>query len=488
MAKYSQHPNWMQGIAVALLSTVVLAVIQFATPDLAGRDGYYHIKLASLMAKDGLLQPFPWLPNTVLNAAEYVDHHFLFHVLLIPFTFGSLITGAKIASIVFAASVVVALWWLLQNEGLKHASLWALGALTLSDAFLFRMSMPRAHSLSLLLLILALHFLLRKNYRALFPLGFAFVWLYDAFPLLLVVAAIYAFTFWLHSGRIAWQPAAWTGAGITAGLILNPYFPRNLVFIARHILPKLADATSTSVGSEWYPYTTSQLLENSWPALALLVVALFAIGWAAKRVSMRTTLAFLSVLAFGFLLLQARRFIEYFPPMALIFAAFALNDFKLPRLSKRFSRTLAFAAVFGIAVTALTTIGRARAAMATSEPFERYAGAAAWLAQTTPVNSLVFTSDWDDFPELFFHNHHNVYLVGLDPTYMQLHDPELYDLWVSMTQGDINGIGWLIRDVFRARYVFSDLDHRDFLARATTDPAMREVYRDEYAVVYEVID
>ena len=51
-----------------------------------------------------------------------------------------------------------------------------------------------------------------------------------------------------------------------------------------------------------------------------------------------------------------------------------------------------------------------------------------------PAGSRIFQADWDDFPPLFFHNTHNTYTIGLDPTYIQLQDPDLYDLWVDLTE------------------------------------------------------
>lgn len=40
---------------------------------------------------------------------------------------------------------------------------------------------------------------------------------------------------------------------------------------------------------------------------------------------------------------------------------------------------------------------------------------------------MVFQTNWDDFPRLFFYNSASVYTAGLDPTYLQLYDAELYD-------------------------------------------------------------
>ena len=90
-------------LGVFLTFFVGLALIQFSTPDLPDNDGFYHIKLAEIMRTEGLRPAFPWLPLTILNAREYYDHHFLFHVALIPFTFGDLRLGAKWAAVTFAS-------------------------------------------------------------------------------------------------------------------------------------------------------------------------------------------------------------------------------------------------------------------------------------------------------------------------------------------------------------------------------------------------
>ena len=108
---------------------LALAAIQFATPDMPDNDGYYHIRLAEIMRQEGLKPAFPWLPLSILNAREYSDHHFLFHVALIPFTFGDLRLGAKWAAVTFAALAFLSVWWLLRRQRVPYAALWALGML-----------------------------------------------------------------------------------------------------------------------------------------------------------------------------------------------------------------------------------------------------------------------------------------------------------------------------------------------------------------------
>lgn len=478
-----------------------MALIQFATPDMPDNDGFYHIKLAWLMRTEGLKPEFPFLPLSILNEGEFYDHHFLFHVALIPFTFGDLRVGAKWAAVTFASLAFLAVWYLFHRQRVPFAWLWALGLLGISDAFLFRMSITRAQSLSLGMLALACAWLLEGKYKHLAVLGFVYVWMYDAFPLMLALAVLHFCAVALTERRFVFQPLLYTSAGILLGMLINPYFPDNLIFSYHHMLPKLANATSVSVGNEWYPYDTKQLLDNSFPALAAFGSGILALGLSGRKMDARTALASLVSLLFGLMLFQARRFVEYFPPFALIFAAFAWAPLFTPepapvrsaasprgRFAADFQHSLPVLLLsLAVAVSTAGTLSPARAALDGSKPYGLYANASAWLEMNTPRGSRVFQTDWDDFPRLFFYNTHNTYLIGLDPTYLQLYNADLYDQWVEITQGRVEKPSRIIATTYDARYIHTDLKHRDFLQVAAEDPGLKEVYRDDQAVVFEVV-
>jgi hypothetical protein len=317
--------------------------------------------------------------------------------------------------------------------------------------------------------------------------------MYDAFPLLPVLAVFYLLMIALLEHRFEYRPLLFIGVGIILGLLINPYFPENIVFSFRHMLPKLIDATSVRVGNEWYPYETDQLLKNSLPALIAFGSGIVALGLSEKKMDVRTGTGLLATLLFGFMLFQARRFIEYFPPFALIFAAFAwaplLSASKsVPAIPRRFNPRVLPVIVLAlmIAVSMVKTLPATQESLRKSKPYNLYAGASAWLIENSTEGDRVFQTDWDDFPRLFYYNTHNTYLVGLDPTYMQLHDQELYDLWVLITRGKIQEPSQYIVAQFDARFVHSDLAHKKFIRYAEQDPGLREVYRDEQAVIFEV--
>jgi len=481
-------------IVLFMLFFLGMAIIQFATPDMPDNDGFYHIKLAYLMRTEGLKPDFTYLPLSILNEREFYDHHFLFHVLLMPFTFGDLHQGAKWAAVFFSSISFLAVWYLFHRQRIPYAWLWALALLGISDAFLFRMSVTRAQSLSLTVLALALTWLLEDRYKHLAALAFVYVWMYDAFPLIIALAGLHLIAVVLVEQRLEPKLLLYISVGVILGMLLNPYFPQNIIFSYRHMLPKLADATSVRVGNEWYPYDTKQLLENSLPALTAFASGILALGLSTRKMDLRTAFSLLLSLFFGLMLFQARRFVEYFPPFALIFATFAWAPLFKPEpdsvpavlsFRKYFAPALLSVAV---ALSIARSIPQAREAVDSSNPYTLYADASAWLEKNTPAGSRVFQTDWDDFPRLFFYNTHNTYLIGLDPTYMQLYDADLYKLWVEITQGRVDHPSEIIASTFGANWIHTDLKHQDFLHVAANDPGLKEVFRDDQAVIFEVIN
>src|SRR5262249_9143558 len=152
---------WLLVPLVALLPHLW---VQMGTAGIIGLDGYYHIRYAQLLRLAGRpVIPFPWLPTTILNPQQFVDHHLLFHLALIPFTFGARIRGANIAAVLFPAAASLT-WFLVAHAHRVRAPLvWLLVLVASSSAWLYRMSMTRRQSLVLVLLLVAVHLVLTRR-------------------------------------------------------------------------------------------------------------------------------------------------------------------------------------------------------------------------------------------------------------------------------------------------------------------------------------
>jgi hypothetical protein len=477
------HPiDWrMTQLLIFLL--LLFGIIQFSTLGMVDVDAYYHTKMAYLIRTEGFKPEFKWLPYTILNAREYVDHHFLFHVFLVPFTFvGNLVLAGKLAAIVFASLAVWTCGIVLKKENVIGAEYWALAIFVSSTGFLFRMSMARSQSLSLVWMMLAVLVLFQRRWKWLIVVGWSYVWLYNAFPLIIIIVSVYVIAARITEGKWYWQPMVYTICGVALGLVINPYFPTNLSFIYDHFVAKL-DIKSVSVGTEWYPYDTDQFMKNSLGAMAAFAFGAFAWGLSKEKMSLPALFMFGMTLFFGIMVFQSKRFIEYFPPFPVMFAAFTFQ----PILREKEFRWYISA---GTALLLMVGVGvnlyLAKDDFANTDSPALFSGSSQWLAQHTPRDSVVFQTDWDDFGRLFHFNSNNIYIVGLDPTYLSLASKPLYDEWVNLTQGrgEDDWAAQIKRD-FNACYAITDLLHTKFISRADKDPKFTRVYKDDNSAVYQ---
>jgi hypothetical protein len=471
-----------------VLGLVVYAfVLQFSTDRLGSIDGYFHIRYSAILRESGWAgfpPPFPWLPLTILSDDRYFDHHMLFHVWLALFTTGDLITGAKLASALGAAAAFVAAYGVLVARGIRRAEWWAVALLAAAPGFLFRMEMPRVQAWSLVFLLLAFELMIRKRHVWLFPLAWLYTWLYDAFPFLLALCGCAAMAEWLLRRTITWQPITFAALGITAGLLINPYFPRNVTFIAHHYLAKV-EIGSIPVGREWYPMPVAEWL--GWAGLVAIFTA-FAVLLCRRRAQLEVpelTSTLMAALFFG-LLWRSSRFVEYFVPFGVIALAQISHDridSLLRSMSPRPRRWVGVVLIVCLAVS--TTV--ASVFLSRRPPPTRYAQASDWIRANTPAGSIVYTPGWDDFPLLYFHNTQNRYVIGLDPTYLAERDGKLYGVWRRISDGEEKKPASMIREHYGAVAALTDHAHQGFIAAMDNDPQARRVYQDGDCIVYALV-
>src|SRR3989338_2994379 len=133
-------------IIVFIVFLAILSIMQFTVPNVIGFDGYYHIKAADIIKKEGFIKEFPWAKYTILSE-NYADIQLLFRIFLIPFTLLGLNLGAKIASVVFAAIAFTIFCWFLAHNKIKSPFFGRLLYLLHPDFFLSRFCRQRQRQL-----------------------------------------------------------------------------------------------------------------------------------------------------------------------------------------------------------------------------------------------------------------------------------------------------------------------------------------------------
>jgi len=220
----------MQGVFAFAIIASLFFWLQFSTPDICcgDFDGYYHIHWSGLLGNGishGHLPEFSWLPLTSLNAHDYADQHLLFHLLLIPFTWlATAVLAAKITAALFGSIAVFSCFCIILRFRLRYAAFWLLTLLGSSSLFLYRMSMTRAQSLSVIFIMAGIYLLFERKYRWLAIAAFLYVWTYNLFVILIAMALLWTATVWWSEKRPEWRPIFWTAIGTVAGRYISPAF------------------------------------------------------------------------------------------------------------------------------------------------------------------------------------------------------------------------------------------------------------------------
>lgn len=532
-----RHPAWGYTL-VFVVSLAVFGYIQGTRPQFEDPDSFYHAKMGLLMREQGPILDFPWLPFTTL-AENYADHHLVYHLALIPFQalFGPLV-GMKVVTVFFGALVILVFCWLLRAHGVRGAPAFSLLLLGASN-FLFRMSLAKASSVSLIFLFLTVIAIHKRRYGLLFLLAFLYVWSYGGWPLMIPIVLVFLISRYVIrklSGEISVSRTRRRFiknvmalpesrgvfsvlAGLATGLVVNPYFPQNLKFYWEQIVQVglVNYQGDIGVGAEWYPHSLpSVFLENGTPfILFLLTAAVMAVllVWpdtmreSRKKIPSDTLVPIFSALLIAslFLLMSLRnqRHIEYFVPFLMMFdvllMSLLLSRLRVAKLFSRLTdlfghRRIAYAIVILlvsllpiVAVKDVVVVRRAFSDRNTI-PWTKYSAASTWLSEYTSSNSVIVHSDWDEFPSLFYHNDRNAYIAGLDPTFFFRMNPELFEEWRGLRTGEVQEpVSEMLLEKFGSVTILIDKDYNKMRDVMENDPDVYLTYEDEEVWIYSAL-
>lgn len=520
-----ERHGWLGGPIIFLAAATVFTWL-LIDPTFVDPDSFYHARLAQLMSEQGIITNFPYLRYTYLYE-HFTDHHLLYHLILVPFVkWLPMFTGAKVATVFLAATFFLIWFYVARSVGGWLPSLAAF-LLLATRPFDFRLGLTKASALALILLFIGFWLIVKKKYPWLFLLSFLYAWSHGGFILLWVVAGITGVAMvvsenrshlmqlfkgkWKHLKILLqglWQevciPVLVTFFGTAAGTFFNPYVPNNLRFLWQQVIQigVVNYQEVITVGAEWYPYPWQFLV----PDTAILGIALIGVLiltiWFRKRTTGVSWATLLLTIFFFALTLKSRRFIEYAVPWGWLCVTVTWGSVEVRQtVEQRWSKIKKFVLTshwhtalsallvmyFVVMIPAIAVKGLYdnKRQFSTGMPYDRWAGATAWMSQHTPEGSLVFHDDWDGFPLLFAHDPHNTYIVGLDPTFLYLYDENLYWKFVNVTTGKEEGrLSEIIGQDFEARYVFVAVDHARLQNQLRRDEDFIEVYKDEEASVF----
>lgn len=474
----------------------------------ADPDSFYHLAHAAVYRAGSVLDTsLPWAAWSVIGAWGG-DLWWGYHLLLAPLSLLGVASGIAAAGFLGTALLLGTLWAVLRARG-AAALPWTLFAFLAVPNVLYRLLMARPHVLSLALALGLAAALATRRWRWAAAAAAVLCWLHaSVFWLAIVVLGSWTAARLLEpEGRRELLPdlrpaALAVGGGVVAGLLLRPAPLATLRLVRVQLLDVLgarAGEGGLRLGGELAPLPPEALLPVAWLFLlpwtvvagALVAARLRrAAGWsglARRRRILGTTTglasAFFLALALG---VASRALVEW-----VVFGAAAtalLGSAVLPA----WARGPGAWGLAAVTVAALPWMGGWHAANVrlNAVPDDALREAAEWLAARSEPGELVFHAHWDSFGPLLAWNRVNRYLGGMDPVFLQAHDPGAWGPVAGITgPGPLASDPSAVIRPFAPRWVLVEPRRDRALYQALrADPAWRATRHTRDAAVFEPTD
>jgi hypothetical protein len=434
-------------LGVLLSGWLGLAFIQWLTPTIWGADGYFHIRLAEMIKHQGLLKTLPQAQLSYFND-RFSDKDWLYHLLLIPFTWGgSIFAGAKWAAALgscwlYASLVIVASFY-------TPWQLWPVAGVLFfaSDHFLRTISEPRPVFLAIGLGLWIVHWLIQNKGKKVFLGSFIYGWLHITAPLVLVYGLIMK----------RWKLILIAGLGLLLAMIIYPNFPNNWFYFYLNgvLVPWFAVRWGVlELGAEFFPLSLRQYLSSYFIIPAGLAAMLVIKLRQKPKTSQNTQIWWLISAVFLIMGIKSQRYINHGYPFFILSLTSFLGD-----CSKKIKRWSNGAMLLGSIFICLM-LGRSLQQMVLRGRSERFVNThyeqmGNWLKDNVPKGELIFTANWSD-PQYFIGiNPSNNYFVVMDPVYMWHKDKNLYQQYRMAALGQDKDPYATLKGVFKVNYGYA---------------------------------
>ncbi len=408
-------------------------------------DNYFYIKLAQLFSEGGFFQKLPWLYYSIYRE-NFTGHHFLYWFLMFPFVrfIENDLLAAKIYQSLILALSSFSLFFIFRNLfklNNKTASFFVFILYAAPTPFLWRMLNIRPLTFSLLFLLLVFYFLLKEKHLWLWLVNFFFVWAYDGYFLSLVLVILWSIYNFISGRKLNFKPFLYSLSGILWGLIINPFFPNNILFMHITIVNPIK-ALYMPLSVEWLPPRI-----EFWPwghesIVAYFLLALILAFWAflrQKNNRLYNNFQLYVFLIFSVFYLFFARFIDYLLPFALIFFASFYKKLlvELKNFPLKQKKVFVFAGSAYLVLSFLFNFKELNSYFVSQPKISRYEAVSQFLKQHTVKGEIIFNINWSSFPTLFYANDYNYYVAGLGRQFMKTYDPQRDFIYEIINRGMI---------------------------------------------------
>ncbi len=462
-----------------------LFVVLYSRTDIYGGDPdrYYHFAISRETAQAGQLY-LDTVPQVVgLHWNKYFpDKEFLFHQLtLAGYKIGG-DHGVAIAVLGVGVAVIVLLFLIAAEILSPWLAFLSAGIALCAPVLLFRLFLLRPHTLGIFTFLLVQWGLFSRRRYLLFGGAALFALSYHAFYL--VLASIFL-SLAAHAllDRKNWREQVrfhlWGIGGLAAGILLNPYFPSNIIqgWQIAKITSLVTDPhLKLAFGEELYPITSNIFLVRFfYPILVCLISgAIWIRNWS-LRIQMKTAAIHLySLLSLGIFLVlcaQSPRAGEYAIPAASLAFIFVLREPLLKKTSGRIAAGILFIAALIILIQTYRNQFRFYDQNIVTSNLN-----AATIIPVTKNNPhpMVYNCEWDRTPYLFYGRPEAKFLDLLDPSLLVIKNRPAAGVRELLKKGLVPDVRHLVSDGFHAQYVYCYSQNP--VDQMRKDPSFRQLY------------
>lgn len=484
-------------VAALLVTGIwVLYAAQFSIPTLFGADGYLHIRMAHFIREFGFNYHFHWARYSVF-ATQFADKDFLYHLLMLPFTFlPGLIFSAKVTALIAAAALFVVFYLMLRRYALPWLVPMFLALFFMSPPFVQAVSRPRPMVPMMMLTLLFAHWAIQRRAVALFFLSGAYTLMHVSSPLWIVFILMMESIRYSGERVFDWKNVGAVVAGIACGFAIHPNFPNNFtVFYLNGILvPLFAFKWGLELGAEFFPLDTRAfVLQYPWMMIGLVLFAALALARGNKiRVETRIWVA---LAGFFFLLaFFSKRYAIHAYPLVLVALGAFISDWwqSKERLVAARASFLGRWSLAALLAAALVVTGRGayrgfRDLAANEKAWNtHYEMCAAWMNENIPAGETVFHANWSDSQYFIGLSPQHDYFVTLDPIFMYKWDSEKYRLYRDIAFGRAPDL-YAGLTSFNVRYGYAGKDYFSGLVeRVRIDPRFEIMAENEIGAFFRL--
>jgi len=479
-------------IFVLIIGISVLYLVQFSTPTLYDADGYLHIRMAEFLRDLGPHYNFHWARFSTFNG-NFADKDFLYHAVLIPFTFfKDIFFGAKIAAFIFAVLLFLGYFLILRKYINKAALAFFLVFFFFSAHFLEAISSPRPIALVILINLLAIHLAIQKRHILLFLTGVFYALIHVTSPLIICYAFVVELIRCFEKKEFHYRTIIFSLLGILTGFLAHPNLPDNfLIFYLNSILVPIYTIKTgvLELGAEFFPLNTREYMLQ-YPLIIIGAVSIIYIALSKIPKPRFETKVFLAIAGIFFILsFTCQRYLSHGYLIMLMGFGCYVSDALFPAVKKQISRfTLAMAAIV-IIILGLNVFNGARYNCLVAKIINgHYESVGRWMEENVPERELVFHANWSDSQYFIGLNPKDDYFVTLDPVYMYNRNPELYKIYRDVSFGKTEDPYVALRGVFNVKYGYAGKNYfSGLIGQIRKDSRFTILAEDNFGVIFKVM-